>query len=81
MRGENASRVRVYYTESKAAPESCHAALCAGCSGALAAQVTVKVIEFLSVSVDKKLVSDFQNRCLLFPNSSCAYMVIELSIF
>jgi hypothetical protein len=47
VRGENASRVRVYYTESKAAPESCHAALCAGCSGALAAQVTVKVIEFL----------------------------------
>ena len=46
MRGENASRVRVYYTESKAAPESCHAALCAGCSGALAAQVTVKIIEF-----------------------------------
>ena len=46
MRGENASRVRVYYTESKAAPESCHAALCAGCSGPLAAQVTVKVIEF-----------------------------------
>ena len=42
--------MRVYYTESKAAPESCHAALCAGCSGALAAQVTVKVIEFLSVS-------------------------------
>ena len=81
MRGENASRVRVYYTESKAAPESCHAALCAGCSGALAAQVTVKVIEFLSASVNKKLVNDFQNRCLLFPNSSSAYMVIELSLF
>ena len=54
--------MRVYYTESKAAPESCHAALCAGCSGALAVQVTVKVIEFLSASVNKKLVNDFQKR-------------------
>ena len=81
MRGENASRVRVYYTESKAAPESCHAALCAGCSGALAAQVTVKVIEFLSASVNKKLVNNFQKRCHLFPNSSSAYMVVELSLF
>ena len=28
--GGNASRVRVYYTKSKAAPESCHAALGTG---------------------------------------------------
>ena len=35
-------------------------------SGALAAQVTVKVIEFISASVNKKLVNDFQKRCLLF---------------
>ena len=68
MRGERlAEYMFTMYTESKAAPESCHAALCAGCSGALAAQVTVKVIEFLSPSVNKKLVSDFRN-CLLFPD-------------
>ena len=51
MRGERlAEYMFTMYTESKAAPESCHAALCAGCSGALAAQVTVKVIEFLSAN-------------------------------